>query len=1273
MPPSSSKTSAPPPSNIFDDDDDGWEDMPVVREDELRGGLDEEDQKKYHYQPQASSSRKTNTVNATGNLIDFDDWGTEWRSKLDTDESEYTRLRGREEDDDDDDVHLRTKYLFDEDKAMTPLSQMQQTKNMLTEAQRIAYVGLCALTMKEMLGRLKKGNRKEVKVAAASMQLWSMKIMGRLYYHMELETQEQKMIESLADHGVESMDLVPALMTTHTVANPEYDPAEGKKKADEDARVVAEAKAEADARPSSPTPSTTSTLVNPSPASPSSPNPNTAAETPTTPTSYTNPTYQTTTRILPATTHPPTNPTANASDSLEPGTVSTSLPTHTPTLILDIRFTILCDLFLLLIADSHYDSRSRTLLESVSTKLGLGWVDLVKFEARVSEALEIQEGVSGTDESAKEMVDTRIKSEKRKRYMLMGLATLGGGLVIGLSAGLLAPVIGLGLGTAFGTIGISGATTFLASAGGAAVITTGGVLTGSGIAVKGMANRTKEVRTFELLALHNNKRVSCILTVPGFLNGPLDDPRLPFSVLDPVVGDVFSLLWEPEMIRETGSALRILTTEVLTQIGQTVLQATVMATLMTALQWPIVLTKLGYLIDNPWSNALTRAEAAGRILADLLVQRHLGVRPITLIGFSLGARVIFYALLELARRGEKEKESSKKKKGVTEGTSVYGIVQDVFILGATVTASTSSWYKTRSVVGGRYVNCYARNDWVLNYLFRASAATGAGGVGAVAGLRPVEGVEGLENVDVTDKISGHMSYRTFMPLILDELGFVVTADFFDDPVEPDFEGDRVVVREEADGDGKKSGWFGSKNWGNKRNTMATGHVQRPPSTYTGPRGSMSSTGTKTSEGDGKEKTLNEGDDDDDLPPRMSLDSDTGTPSKGKTKTTAEASTPDSGPGSGAETPIAATPNLPPKHAGFDFAAIKELLNQDLDATEGDGDGTGKAVAGGRDVLFDMPRTPSSGGFPSGSGSGAVAGPGVEGVGAGAVGTGSGGIVIPPPTNRTESLPVDLPTISSDTDMDTAESDTHTPRSRTPVAVAGAGVNGLDVPVEESSLVLAKGMNRSLSLNDAPLKKATSSSSLRGRNSGLPSPELPRTPTSPLSPPPPPPDKDKDLDARSPPSVYQLPSFSSNSNGFSSPLPMSEPTLSFGGADGSIWGSSSSSRNDASLGGLSRTSASPLNASTTSLAYNPFASPGPSSSGFDPGLGLGAGAGLSFGGADGSITTSLGDAGGVGGGFGGGFGSASSGSSSSADPWAIPSDLGLGKKRTAQGLNSNPWS
>ena len=90
------------------------------------------------------------------------------------------------------------------------------------------------------------------------------------------------------------------------------------------------------------------------------------------------------------------------------------------------------------------------------------------------------------------------------------------------------------------------------------------------------------MRTFDILPLHYNKRVSCTSTVSGYVRSLSraldayshvfllllklhkwnnDDVRLLFSVLDPIFGDVFSVLWEPEMIRETGSALEILTRE----------------------------------------------------------------------------------------------------------------------------------------------------------------------------------------------------------------------------------------------------------------------------------------------------------------------------------------------------------------------------------------------------------------------------------------------------------------------------------------------------------------------------------------------------------------------------------------------------------------------------------------------------------------------------------------------------------------------------------------
>ncbi|WWC68750.1 uncharacterized protein I206_102684 [Kwoniella pini CBS 10737] len=874
------------------DDDDGWQDMPVVRSSNPFD-LDEDDIKKYHYQPSSlrldpSSSASVSTTpnpssgptgNATGSHMELegDTFGDSWREKIVEDESDYTRLR-LNEDEESEEVAMRTKYLFDEDKAMTPLSQMQATKNLLTEGQRIAYVGLCQLIAKRMLREMNrgweghkasttksriglKGKGKDDVPVVESGNIWMLKIMARLYQHMDVSRDEQRMIESLAEHGVDPSDLVPALMTTHTVNNPDYDP-KAKEKADLEAIAEAE---EADLergvetekerlanrtqeeideeenppppyqpRDQSPLPENT---TNPfgddddvvdeslkaeshSPPSPVSHFP--PKELVSKPSLSKLPSFDFDeddgdigSMLSPSAQPHSSDPRLEAStlspeedeekilemskndsertpkvkfaeipevletqgDNVQrsedetaekevpaplpslPG-VSTSLSNTDEKVTLDIRWTVLCDLFLVLIADSVYDARSRAFLELVSSALGFEWLDLVRFENRVTDALEIQEGTEKTAQDG--IIEGRKKAAKTKRYALMGLAAVGGGLVIGLSAGLAAPLIGAGIGAALGTVGITGTGTFLAGAGGIGLITTGGVLTGANIAGQGMARRTREVRVFQLKPLHNNKRVSCYITMGGFMASKFDDVRLPFSVLDPIIGDVYSILWEPEMMEEMGSAMKILTGEILTQMGQQVLAATVMTALMSALQWPIILTKLGYLIDNPWSNALDRARAAGLVLADTILNRHAGVRPISLIGYSLGARAIFYALIELAR------------------VKAYGLVQDVFIFGTTVTASKSTWLDVRSVVAGRFVNGYATNDWMLGYLFRATS----GGLNTVAGLRPVETVAGLENVDVTDIITGHMSYRSLMPQLLAKVGFPVTAEYFDEPDDP---------------------------------------------------------------------------------------------------------------------------------------------------------------------------------------------------------------------------------------------------------------------------------------------------------------------------------------------------------------------------------------------------------------------------------------------------------------------------------------------------------
>lgn len=215
----------------------------------------------------------------------------------------------------------------------------------------------------------------------------------------------------------------------------------------------------------------------------------------------------------------------------------------------------------------------------------------------------------------------------------------------------------------------------------------------------------------------------------------------------------------------------------MTQGLQQVLGSTILVALMASLQLPIVLTKLSYLIDNPWTVSLGRADSAGLILADSLMDRNLGNRPITLLGFSLGAKLIFSCLKELANKG------------------AYGLVQNVYLFGSPIVAKKDEYLKARGVVSGRFVNGYASNDWILGYLFRATS----GGIMRVAGLAPVEDIPGLENVDVTDLVNGHMAYRAAMPRLLREVGWEVESDEFTEIEDPDpdnhQERQRELIRE----------------------------------------------------------------------------------------------------------------------------------------------------------------------------------------------------------------------------------------------------------------------------------------------------------------------------------------------------------------------------------------------------------------------------------------------------------------------------------------------
>lgn len=85
-----------------------------------------------------------------------------------------------------------------------------------------------------------------------------------------------------------------------------------------------------------------------------------------------------------------------------------------------------------------------------------------------------------------------------------------------------------------------------------------------------------------------------------------------------------------------------------------------------------------------------------------------------------------------------------------------GIVEDVILLGAPVSAAPDRWSKILPIVSGKIVNGYCRDDWLLKFLYRTSTATLR-----IAGLQavPLEDKK-LENRDLSEVVNHLLSFIT---------------------------------------------------------------------------------------------------------------------------------------------------------------------------------------------------------------------------------------------------------------------------------------------------------------------------------------------------------------------------------------------------------------------------------------------------------------------------------------------------------------------------------
>ena len=174
----------------------------------------------------------------------------------------------------------------------------------------------------------------------------------------------------------------------------------------------------------------------------------------------------------------------------------------------------------------------------------------------------------------------------------------------------------------------------------------------------------------------------------------------------------------------------------------------------SSLMWPVAVINSISDLDNTWLVVKDRSKLAGEVLAGVLCNfAKLNRRPINLVGFSMGARVVFDCLQFLHASG------------------MWDIVNDVVIVGAPISTTLKvpgkkeRWDKARAVVTGRFINGYCGGDWLLAFLSRYLEW----GI-SIAGLGPA-GVKGVEDIDLSGIVNLHTDYSYKMPEILTFINF----------------------------------------------------------------------------------------------------------------------------------------------------------------------------------------------------------------------------------------------------------------------------------------------------------------------------------------------------------------------------------------------------------------------------------------------------------------------------------------------------------------------
>ena len=441
----------------------------------------------------------------------------------------------------------------------------------------------------------------------------------------------------------------------------------------------------------------------------------------------------------------------------------------------------------LMAQSSGYDCRSRTLMFKLAARLQISYAEATTIECALADyAMVAEDEVS---DEVKAESDKRRRSDKYIRRFKIGLGTVAGGVLIGVTGGLAAPLVA------------AGATAALGATAGAAVASGGviamGVLfgsTGAGLMAYKTNKRYGELKQFEFRPLSSSeetKSLGVIVNVAGWIpNDPADEAHPLGDFFDPFITqdasqERYTLVWESAKLHSLARALiNFFREQVVANSASYALKTTVFAALMAALVVPATLVAASEVVDNPWGVCLSAAEAAGKELANVLLERVQGKRPVTLVGSSLGCLVVVTALKEMARRSKSE-----------------GIVQDVYLFGAPCSGKSVTWNEIMPLVAGKVTCCLSPNDSFIKLMMRGLSVEQC-----VAGLEGINHPRAV-NIDVSELIVSHTDWVTQMPKLQHIVGLNCTYNQY--PSHGHL-GARVHVRGLGDGIIRYCGWVDEK-------------------------------------------------------------------------------------------------------------------------------------------------------------------------------------------------------------------------------------------------------------------------------------------------------------------------------------------------------------------------------------------------------------------------------------------------------------------------------